>query len=123
MAEKFYRRDAETQRAQRRQKQETRRHEEKKRNTKDRKLGFSPSCSFVSFVSSCLLSVSSLRSLHLCGETEFESVQLAVAGMRTWTLRPWNSTTPSFRAKSVSSLPWPTLKPGRNWVPRWRRMI
>ena len=32
----------------------------------------------------------------------------------------WKATTPSALAKSVSSLPRPTLRPGRNLVPRWR---
>lgn len=34
-----------------------------------------------------------------------------------------NFTTPSIKAKRVSSDPWPTFKPGNTEVPRWRIKI
>src|SRR5580700_2362758 len=60
-----------------------------------------------------------------------ESCGVAGAGYATaltltnlpWRPRSRNSTTPVTLAKSVSSLPQPTLSPGFRRVPRWRTMI
>src|SRR5690606_2336242 len=48
------------------------------------------------------------------------------SGSTSTTLRPLRSpnlTEPSTSEKSVSSPPWPTLRPGWNLVPRWRTRI